>query len=243
MAKKSGKGRMIPLLLVVIAIAVWAYDQKESNGTQPKPPASRTEKSPTPTTKRGPAAPNAPKASKASQTAGGYEVYRNCTLVDQRNNDGDSFHVKFPDGRQSILRLYFVDTPESAFKSYRGGETNHSRIADQAADLGGITSQQAVEIGKLGKRFTLALLASAPFDVYTRWDSPFHDQRYHAFIQVKSGGKPRWLHELLVEKGLVRIHTKGAALPDGTSFQKQKAHLKDLESSAKKAETGVWGLN
>ena len=107
--------------------------------------------------------------------------------------------------------------------------------------MGGITPQQAVQVGQEAKHFTLALLGSHPFDIYTRWDSPFHDERYHAFVQVKQGGKPRWLHELLVEKGFVRIHTKGADLPDGIAYAKHKARLKELESTAKKAGAGAWG--
>lgn len=235
MAGKSGKGRIYPLLLIIAAVALWIYGEKNpetAGGPSARSPQTET---PTPPTSRSHSSDSPP------QKIGDYEVYRNCTLVDQRNNDGDSFLVKLPDGRDSILRLYFVDTPESAFKSYRGGDTNHARIADQAADLGGISSQQAVEIGKQAKHFTLALLASAPFNVFTRWDSPFNDQRYHAFIQVKYGGKDRWLHEVLVEKGFVRIHTKGAAMPDGTSYQKQKSHLRELERNAKKAGVGAWG--
>jgi endonuclease YncB( thermonuclease family) len=150
--------------------------------------------------------------------------------------------LKLPDGRQSEFRLYFVDTPESAFKSYRGGETNRQRINEQAAEMGGISAEQAVEIGKQGKQFTLGLLASRPFDIYTRWDSPFHDDRFHAFVSVQQAGKSRWLEELLVERGLVRIHTKPADLPDGTSAAAQKSHLKELERTAKRSQAGVWGL-
>lgn len=242
MAAKSGKGRILPLLLLIVAVALWAYDQKHPAATASRPPFPQTEqpsstpKSPTPLDTRD--GPNL----RGPQQAGNYETYRQCALVNERNNDGDSFLVKLPDGRESILRLYFVDSPESAFKSYRGGDTNHARIADQAADLGGITSQQVVDIGKKAKHFTLGLLASAPFDIFTRWDSPFHDRRYHAFIRVNYGGKSRWLHELLVEKGLVRIHTKGATLPDGTSYTKQKERLQSLERAAKKANAGVWSL-
>ncbi|MES2659447.1 MAG: thermonuclease family protein [Verrucomicrobiota bacterium] len=232
---KSG-GSWWTVLLIVAAIAVWAYDQKKSlDSPAKKPTASRTEKStPPPKAKPSP-------ATKGSEKIGGYEVYRNCTLAETRNNDGDSFMVNLPDGKKSELRLYFVDTPESAFKSYRGGETNHQRIDEQAADMGGITPQQAVQVGQDAKHFTLALLASRPFDIYTCWDSPYHDERYHAFVEVKQDGKSRWLHELLVKKGFVRIHTKGADLPDGTTAAKHKAQLKNLESTAKKAEAGAWG--
>jgi endonuclease YncB( thermonuclease family) len=234
---KSG-GSWFTMLLIVAAIAIWAYDQKKSIDPAAKPNTTRTEKSTSPS----PASPTpATPATKGLEKIGGYEVYRNCKLAEARNNDGDSFMVNLPDGRKSELRLYFVDTPESAFKSYAGGETNHQRIAEQAAEMGGITSQQAVQIGQEAKHFTLALLASRPFDIYTRWDSPFHDNRYHAYVEVKQDGKPRWLHELLVEKGFVRIHTKGADLPDGTTYAKHRARLKELESAAKKAGTGVWG--
>ena len=135
-----------------------------------------------------------------------------------------------------------MDTPESAFKSYAGGDTNHQRIREQAADMGGITPQQAVKIGQEAKYFTLELLASRPFDIHTRWDSPFNDNRFHAFVRVNQDGKSRWLHEILVEKGFVRIHTKGADLPDGTPAAKHKAQLKDLEITAKRTHAGAWGL-
>jgi endonuclease YncB( thermonuclease family) len=150
--------------------------------------------------------------------------------------------LRLPDGRQAEFRLYFVDTPESAFKRYAGGETNHERIRQQAAELGGITPEQAVEIGKKGKAYTLALLGGRPFTIFTCWDSPYHDERYHAFVEVRENGKSRWLHELLVERGLVRMKTKPADLPDGTPASRHKDHLRDLERIAKKNETGVWGL-
>ena len=236
MSSPPGKSRSwLTVLIVIAAVAVWAYDQRRALDPPAKPITHRTaEKSDSP-----PA--SIPSAGSSSKKAGGYEVYQNCKLAEARNNDGDSFMTILPDGKKSELRLYYVDTPESAFKSYAGGENNHQRIAEQAAEMGGITPQQAVQVGQDAKHFTLDLLASNPFDVYTRWDSPFNDQRYHAFIQVKQGGKPRWLHELLVEKGLVRIHTKGADLPDGTTYAKHKARLKELESSAKKAAVGAWG--
>lgn len=181
-------------------------------------------------------------SSKGIEKAGDYEVYRNCSLVEAAHNDGDSFMVRLPDGRQAEFRLYFVDTPESAFKSYAGGETNHQRIDEQAAEMGGISPRQAVKIGQDARHFTLALLASRPFDIYTRWDSPYHDHRYHAFVEVKQDGKPRWLEEILVEKGYVRIHTKPADLPDGTPAAKQLDHLKALERTAKRTGVGAWGM-
>lgn len=236
--KSKPKNSWITVLLVILAAALWLYQQTQ---TRPSPqptnraPSSRPESPPKNST-------SPPKSSTAGEKAGIYQVYRGCTLVDARNNDGDSFMVRLPDGKNVELRLYFVDTPESAFKNYGGGETNHPRIRQQAAEMGGITPEQAVEIGQKGKKFTLSLLASRPFDIYTVWDSPFNDNRFHAFVEVKQDGKSRWLSELLIERGLARIKTKPADLPDGTPASKQSDRLKDLERAAKRAEAGVWGL-
>ena len=231
------RNRWLTILLIVAAVALWIYGQTSPTSSTSK--ARSTAKSSASSGKSDSAATKAPKN---TEKTGDYETYRNCTLVKARNNDGDSFMLRLPDGRQAEFRLYFVDTPESAFKSYRGGETNRQRIAEQAADMGGITPEQAVEIGQKAKHFTLELLARQPFTIYTEWDSPFHDERFHAHVEVSSEGKSRWLDELLVELGYVRIHTKPAPMPDGTPAATHKNFLKQLERTAKKAERGVWGI-
>lgn len=235
-AARGASGWWLGLLLAA-AVALWALDrfQPEADRTKPAP--------------RSPASASVPADSapvigsgRLPATTGGYETYRNCTLAAARNNDGDSFMVRLPDGRRRELRLYFVDTPESAFKRYANGETNHERIRQQAAEMGGITPEQAVEIGKQGKAFTLALLESRPFTVFTVWDSPYQDERFHAFIEVDQAGRHRWLHELLIERGLARLKTKPADLPDGTAAATHRQRLKVLETAAKRARAGVWGL-
>lgn len=224
--RPPSQSSVIPILILAAAIFLWVFDTYQQ--TSPSRPVAET---------RQPAEITPP----ASKT-GGYETFHGCTLAPDRGNDGDSFRVKLPDGRTEIIRLYFVDTPESAFKSYGGGENNHRRIAEQAADMGGISPQQAVAIGKKAKAFTLGALGKSAFTIHTAWDSPFNDERYHAFVEFTAEGKPRFLHELLVEKGLARIHTKGAPLPDGTSARKQKDRLMKLQSIAKANESGAWGL-
>jgi endonuclease YncB( thermonuclease family) len=228
-----GKGSWFTVLLIIAALAVWMLEQRNRVDKSPRPSSTRASNSRT----SGNGIPS-PKPARV----GTYEVHRGCTLVEHRNNDGDSFRVRLPDGRVSEFRLYFVDTPESAFKTYRGGETNHTRIRQQAADLGGITPEQAVEIGMTAKKLTLGLLQRTPFTLHTVWDSPYQDERYHAFIEIKDSGKPRWLHELLIERGLARILTKPADLPDGTPAATHRQHLRDLESAAKRAGVGAWGL-
>lgn len=229
------KTRKWLVVILIAAFSLWAYEHR-TNGVDPSPEP----KSAPPQNQAHPAK----KSRKPSHRQSGktYEIYRNCTFVTHRSNDGDSFRVRLPDGRTEIFRLYFVDAPESAFRRYRNGETNHARIRDQAADLGNITPAQAVEIGKKAKHFTAGLLTAAPFTLHTRWDSPFHDRRYHAFIEIPSRQKPRWLHELLVERGFCRIHTKGADLPGGPTAREQKAQLRTWETTAKQKAAGAWGF-
>lgn len=237
-ARRATKTSWFSVLLVLAAVGLWLAEQKRglphpSTGHAPKSDATRIAPSPAPPKTTGKEAPK-------PRRQGAYEVYQNCTLADYRNNDGDSFKVRLPDGRIEEFRLYFVDTPESAFKRYAGGDSNHERIRRQAADLGGITPEQAVETGKRAKAYSLGLLESRPFTLHTCWDSPYQDQRYHAFVEVIDSGKPRWLHELLVERGFARILTKPADLPDGTPAERHKQYLKSLESRAKQAQAGAW---
>lgn len=231
-AQRKKASSLIPILILIAAVALWAFDAFKQVDIA-KPAEKRA--SPHRETKR------TPSATKPART-GDYETYTGCTLAEEKGNDGDSFRVQLPDGRKEIFRLYFVDCPESAFKSYSGGQNNHARIDDQAADMGGITPQQAVEIGKKAKDFTLSHLGKAPFTIHTVWDSPFKDARYHAFIELNYNGKKRLLHELLVEKGYARIHTKGAKLPDGTPEHTHEKHLLDLQRTAKSSAVGAWGL-
>jgi len=230
---RARKPVWLPLLFVIASVVIWFLNNRS------EPQKSETQKPQTEQNRSD--SPNAPNR-QITEKSGNYEVYRNCELVKNRGNDGDSFLVRLPDHREVMIRLYFVDSPESAFKRYGGGETNFKRISDQAADLGNITPEQAVEIGVKAKNYSLQLLASQPFTIYTEWDSPFKDNRFHAFAEIQENGKSRWLHERLIEKGLARIKTKPADLPDGTPAEKQREHLRSLERAARKNETGVWGL-
>lgn len=233
MSRKRSKSKsIVPILIVVAAVSVWVFDaykqgdfRQNTGGEDPQSHEA-----------------GSPSSSEKPTRTGRYDTYTDCTLVPDRSNDGDSFRVMLPEGRMEIIRLYFVDSPECAFKTYGGGRNNHRRISNQAADMGGITPQQAVEIGKKAKEFTLYHLGKNPFTLHTEWDSPFNDKRYHGFIKVSYNGKKRFLHELLVEKGHARIHTKGSQLPGGTSEGKQEDHLYDLQRTAKSAKAGAWSL-
>lgn len=85
--------------------------------------------------------------------AGEWQTIRDCRLIENESNDGDSFHVK-ADGEEHIFRLYFVDTPEADADDSRVQD----RIAKQAAEFG-ISEEESVEIGKKAAAFTRAVLA------------------------------------------------------------------------------------
>lgn len=233
------KSSILPILILAVAIALWAFDAyrqgdfgkaREREGSQEQDAVGNPPKV------------NPKHSGKEPPRTGNYDTYSGCTLVADKGNDGDSFRVKLPDGRTEIIRLYFADCPESAFKNYGSGQNNHARIGEQAAAMGGITPQQAVETGIKAREFALSHLGKAPFTLHTEWDSPFNDKRFHGYIVVSYNGKPRFLHELLVEKGYARIHTKGAPLPDGTPERKQETRLLDLQRAAKSREAGAWGF-
>ncbi len=195
--------------LIVVALAVWGIERW-------KPGLLRGLR-------------DRPAAAGAPAVVGGYERIEGCTWVDHRGNDGDSFRLRLPDGRVEQFRLYFADCPESAFRSYGGGRNNHDRIHEQALEFG-VSDDQAVAIGKEAKRRVEGILRGGPITIFTGWDDPFGDRRYHAFVETPEG----WLHELLVREGLARVHTKGAMLPDGTPEADQTRRLEELEREARR---------
>ena len=97
--------------------------------------------------------------------SGKWNKLENCTLADGYM-DGDSFHIHHLDksnkGRDIIIRLYFVDTPET-------DKTHPERNKDQA-DYFGIKDSQVVPVGQLGKKFTQKVLKGERFTVWTRWE-------------------------------------------------------------------------
>ena len=169
-------------------------------------------------------------------TSSKFKVLENCTLIDHRNNDGDSFHVKHPEGKDEI-RLYFVDTAESRLHQYNAG-----RLAEQGAYFGGLSQADTIRAGKDGKEFTLGLLRGKKFTIITKWEMDPSGKRPHAYVVIEKNGKDYYLHEILTRTGLVRTKTRGAELPDGTEFFRQRDKIRAMEKLAKKANRGAWGM-
>ncbi len=179
----------------------------------------------------------------ASEKVNGYDKFTGVKLIDDEGNDGDSFFVNL-NGKKILLRLYFVDAPEKYLSDRY--ENQQRRVAEQASEMGGVSSEQIVEVGKAAKLFMERELKGKAFTVYTYWEQVYDGDRYYGFAQLPDGS---YLGTKLVENGLARIHTKGPGskedpvpTPDGKSFHQHRDMLFDLEKKAQRADRGAWGL-
>jgi endonuclease YncB( thermonuclease family) len=160
---------------------------------------------------------------------GEFEVLHGGKFLDHGANDGDSFHVTHG-GREFVFRLYYVDCPEKSARRFQ------SRLAHQGEYFGGLSEAEVVELGLEAKDYVDDLLNRNTLTIYTRWEEVYDSGRYFALVEVGD----RWLSELLVERGLARIYTKGVGLPDGETFKHQRDDLRVIEAKAKAAELGGW---
>lgn len=159
----------------------------------------------------------------------GWTVLEGCRLLRRGGNDGDSFHI-LHDGKEYIIRLYYVDAPES-------NDTFPDRLRDQA-EYFQVDESDAMRLGKEAGRFTERLLAKGPFTVVTRWEDAKGNSRlprYFGFVITEDGD----LDELLMAEGLVRLHGMRVDGPLGS--QKYQA-LKRLEQEARRERLGAWGI-
>jgi endonuclease YncB( thermonuclease family) len=159
-------------------------------------------------------------------------VLRNCRVISNPANDGDSFHVS-AGNKEYLFRLYFVDAPET-------DEMTPQRVVDQA-NYFGITILQAIEVGRAAKGFTQQRL-SEPFTVFTHMSDALGQsrlQRFYAFVETKEGD----LSEQLVRNGLARCYGFKATPPGLTSARIEVKRLQQLENEAKREKIGAWGIN
>ena len=165
---------------------------------------------------------------------GGEELkkFAECTLVPTEWADGDSFSVRFPDGKERTIRLYGADCIEM---HVNGDDSNARRLRDQRRYFGIGDILTAKSFGEAAKFETQRILAK-PFTVHTtfadgRGDGRF--ERVYGFVETSDG---RNLSDWLVSQGLARAFGVVRQLPDGTSGSEWREQLADLELIA--ARTG-----
>lgn len=232
-----GGRRYIIRFFLIFVVAGAVYLQREYL------PTTLSERAESPTASGSSASRASTSSESGSSKIRSYDVFHEVRLVEKDGNDGDSFVVRAGD-REFELRLYFVDAPES-YRSDRY-ENQQRRVADQARDLGGISSEEAVAVGKAAKKFTTEQLSQGTFTVYTYWESVYDGNRFYGFVELADGSD---LATRLVEEGLARIHTKGPGskakpvpTPHGESFFQARDKLESIERQAQRAKRGAWGL-
>jgi endonuclease YncB( thermonuclease family) len=157
-----------------------------------------------------------------------WSTLQGCNYVPHANNDGDSFHVRCG-AEEFVLRLYFVDTPETNL-------LYPERTREQAEHFGA-TLDDTLKAGALARTFVRDALRG-PFTVTTRKASApgrAKDPRFYGMVEV--GG--RNLDEMLVLRGLARAKGVAASVPG----EKARAHtqrLQLLEEQAKQKGFGLW---
>ncbi len=221
--------KLVGVLVVVVGLLVKFYQDGWAAGVEGDGEITRLEEG-----------QFAKKFTKVRTSGAGLELLENCRLIGGRNSDGDSFHVKHAKG-ENEFRVYFVDTPESEYKTYGGGENNGDRLDEQGAYFGGLNRDEVAKVGADAKKFVLAVLKKSPFKVLTKWEDVVRPGREYCFVLVMWEGREVYLHELLVAQGLARVHTRGADLPDGRGWKQQREYLRSWEREVKRAGVGAWG--
>ena len=159
-------------------------------------------------------------------------MLKDCRLIPNPANDGDSFHVSAGE-KEYLFRLYLVDAPET-------DEMIPRRLIDQAKYFS-ITVPQAIEVGRAAKDFTQEKL-SQPFTVFTHMSDALGQsrlERFYAFVETTEGD----LGEQLVRNGLARSYGFKAAPPGLTRSRIEVEKLQQFENEAKRDKIGGWGVN
>jgi len=162
---------------------------------------------------------------------------KDCKLARSESNDGDSFLVEcstpYRGESQHRFRLYFVDTAETSSNS----DFMKERLQEQAAYWGSDDPDFALRMGLRAQQTVRKLLRSR-FSVYTKneYAPSMGRPRRYAMVRVND----RWLSEILTEEGLVRIHGKGAHLPDRTNANTYRSRLRKMERTAKSERRNAW---
>ena len=163
------------------------------------------------------------------------QKFENCSLVGAGWSDGDSFPVKLPDGKEIVLRLYYVDCNEVAAAT----ETDQRRVRDQSSYFGIDDHQVTLEFGRRATDEVKKLLAM-PFTVQTAFaTAPGRSAkpRTYGFVTLAAG---RDLGAVLVGEGLARSFGVRRGTPDGLTTDAAEAQMDDLELGAAIARRGIW---
>jgi len=156
-----------------------------------------------------------------------------CQLVDSWGNDGSTFRVRHR-GQEYVFQLYFADAPETSL-------TNPDRIREQSRHFNYLSEDRLLAAGREAREFVHKLLQRNGFSVFTRWEKVLQTPRFYGFVHLEATtGERRFLSELLAGRGYAAVNEHGRKLPNGTPEEDFRAHLRDLERSARLSRVGAW---
>ncbi|MFU8848239.1 MAG: helix-hairpin-helix domain-containing protein [Opitutales bacterium] len=167
--------------------------------------------------------------------------FENCIYIEAEWNDGDSFKVRLPTGRQVTARLYQVDTIETSIHD----TTAARRLRAQRryfgiSDFGSSpreSIEKAIELGEAATQFTRKAL-SQPFTLWTSFaDARGGGDRIYVFIETADGQS---LADQLVKAGLARAFGVYRQTHRGVSQSESIDRMRDLELSAAAGRRGIW---
>lgn len=184
----------------------------------------------------------APDGAYKKDPATGLTQIPGCTYVETDWADGDSFQVKFPDGKTQTVRLYGADCIESAVRD----DSDARRLRSQRRYFGiaggdaATSIALAKEFGKAATDFTKAQLTKVPFTISTSFADGRGSAAYsriYVFVTLPNGDD---LAERLVQEGLARAYGVSRRTPYGESHDAYRERLMDAELVAAKTSRGVW---
>ncbi len=162
------------------------------------------------------------------------QIFSNVNLVNNPQNDGDSFYVE-ASGKQLHVRLYYVDCPETSI----GSKSDAQRVKEQMRYFGLSDAERIIHFGNEAKGFVERTLSN-PFTLYTAFASAMGRSskgRVYGFIVTADGED---LASLLVKNGFARSHGLGRKTPSGIARHEMVERLRDLEISAMLKGSGIW---
>ncbi|MDP3110659.1 MAG: helix-hairpin-helix domain-containing protein [Thermodesulfovibrionales bacterium] len=163
------------------------------------------------------------------------QMFSNARLINDPANDGDSFLVEADGKPLQVIRLYFVDCPETSTSSMSDAQ----RVRAQARYFGLSDVTRTIHFGNEAKTFTEHVLVK-PFTVHTAFASARGSSakgRVYGFITTADGND---LASLLVKNGFARTHGIRRKTPDGVSREEMVERLRDFEISAMLKRVGIW---
>ena len=176
-------------------------------------------------------------------SAGELRTFAGCALIETDWADGDSFQVRFPDGKRHTLRLYGVD----CFEWHVTDTTDARRLRAQRryfgiSGFGGEASASIAKAKSIGQAAGLRVreLLEKEFTVTTGFADARGDgkhPRIYGFVTLADG---RDLGEVLVGSGLARAFGVYRGRPGVQTSDEYRERLKDLELRAAKLGVGAW---